>query len=150
MGLWGPQSDARYYCGHTFSPIFAGLPECRFSVPAPESHRSVAVLAPIKKRSSHSHIPSSRALSCSRLSGNNKSRHTNAYRLPAKDRPIPCGVASHSCNRLCNSKSKLSFTLDHCRQFRAVLEAAVFSLAYRRRCPAESRHPKFVKNVIQL
>lgn len=24
--------------------IFAGLPECRFSVPAPESHRSVASL----------------------------------------------------------------------------------------------------------
>ena len=46
-----------------------------------------------------------------------------------KDRPIPCGVASHSCNRLCNSKSKLSFTLDHCRQFKAVLEAAVFSLS---------------------
>lgn len=44
-----------------------------------------------------------------------------------KDRPIPCGVASHSCNRLLNSKSKLSFTLNHCRQFTAVLEAAVFS-----------------------
>jgi len=83
-GLWGPQSDARYPCGHTLSPFFAGLSECRFSIPAPESHRSVAVLAPIKKRSSHSHIPSSRSFSCNRLSGNKKSRHTNAYRLPAK------------------------------------------------------------------
>ena len=79
LGLWGPQSDARYCCGHrrrklhiirfragtkTHSfrcssspqkvlrlfgdpetPIFAGLPECRFSVPAPESHRSVVSLS---------------------------------------------------------------------------------------------------------
>ena len=72
FGFWVSKSDARYCCGHTFSPVFAGRPECRFSVPAPEFHRSVAVLAPIKKRLSHSHIPSSRSLSCNRLSGNKK------------------------------------------------------------------------------
>ena len=114
-GLWGPQSDARYPCGHTVSPIFAGLSECRFSVPAPESHRSVVSLSssqtlyrsfPCKhensltplfllspkslttfqgaRRSWQNHIPSSRLFSCNRLSGNKKSRHTNAYRLPAK------------------------------------------------------------------
>ena len=27
--------------------LFAGFSECRFSVPAPESHRSIAPLAPI-------------------------------------------------------------------------------------------------------
>ena len=62
--------------------------------------------------SSHSHIPSSRSFSCNRLSGNKKSRHTNAYRLPAKRIDLsPAVVASHSCNRLWNPKSKLSFTL---------------------------------------
>lgn len=91
FGFWVSKSDARYCCGHTFSPIFAGLPECRFSVPAPESHRSVAVLAPIKKRSSHSHIPSSRSLSCNRLSGNKKAGTQMRTNYPQKDRLIPCG-----------------------------------------------------------
>ena len=48
-GLWGPQSDARYSCGQhlMFLDYSAASPECRFSVPAPESHRSVVLLAPI-------------------------------------------------------------------------------------------------------
>ena len=48
-GLWGPQSDARYSCGQhlMFLDCFAVLPECRFSIPAPEFHRSVVLLAPI-------------------------------------------------------------------------------------------------------
>ena len=48
-GLWGPQSDARYSCGQRlmFLDCSAVLPECRFSVPASESHRSVVLLAPI-------------------------------------------------------------------------------------------------------
>ena len=111
---------------------FAGLSECRFSVPAPESHRSVVSLSssqtlyrsfPCKhknsltplfllypkslttfrgpRRSWQNHIPSSRSFSCNRLSGNKKSRHTNAYRLPAKRIDgSPAVVASHSCNRL--------------------------------------------------
>lgn len=37
-----------------------------------------------------------------------------------------------------------------CRQFRAVQKRRYFLLAYRRRCPAESRHPKSVKKDIQL
>ena len=84
FGFWVSKSDARYCCGHTFSPVFAGLPECRFSVPAPEFHRSVAVLAPIKKRSSHSHIPSSRSLSCNRLSGNKKAGTQMRTNYPQK------------------------------------------------------------------
>ena len=39
--------------------VVAALPERRFCVPAPESHRSVAVLV-----SSHSHIPFGRLFSC--------------------------------------------------------------------------------------
>ena len=94
---------------------FAGLSECRFSVPAPESHRSVVSLSlsqtlyrsfPCKhknsltplfllypkslttfrgpRRSWQNHIPSSRSFNFNQLSGNKKSRHTNAYRLPIK------------------------------------------------------------------
>ena len=37
--------DARYPYGHIFSSFFAGLPKCRFSVPAPESYRSVVSLS---------------------------------------------------------------------------------------------------------
>ena len=65
LSLWTSSSQAAYH-------FLAGLPECRFSVPAPESQRSVAVLAPIKERLSHSHIPFSRSFSCNRLSGNKK------------------------------------------------------------------------------
>ena len=82
------------------------------------------------KRSWQNHIPSSRSFSCNRLSGNKKSRHTNAYRLTAKRINLSLAVvASHSCNRLWNSKSKLSFTLICCRQSKAVSEAAAFSLS---------------------
>ena len=91
FGFWVSKSDARYPCGHTVSPIFAGLSECRFSLPAPESHRSVAVLAPIKGRSSHGHIPSSRSFRCNRLSGNKKAGTQMRTDFPQKDRPIPCG-----------------------------------------------------------
>ena len=44
----GSQSDARYCCGRRrclFRICFAGLSECRFSVPTPESHRSVVSLS---------------------------------------------------------------------------------------------------------
>ena len=37
-----------------------------------------------------------------------------------------------------------------CRQLKAIQKRRYFPLAYRWRCPAESRHPKSVKNVIQL
>ena len=49
FGLWGPQSDARHSCGQhlMFLDYSAASPECRFSVPTPESHRSVVLLAPI-------------------------------------------------------------------------------------------------------
>ena len=140
FGFWVSKSDARYCCGHTFSPVFAGLPECRFSVPAPEFHRSVAVLAPIKKRSSHSHIPSSRSLSCSRLSGNKKSRHTNAYQLPAKriDLSLAVWLHIHVTGFVIQSRNchlRLT-TADSSEQF---WKRRYFSLAYRRRCPALSR-----------
>lgn len=46
FGLWGSQSDARYSCGQhlMFIDYSAVFSELRFSVPAPESHRSVALL----------------------------------------------------------------------------------------------------------
>ena len=45
----GSQSDARYSCGQhlMFLDCSAVFSECLFSVPAPESHRSVVLLAPI-------------------------------------------------------------------------------------------------------
>ena len=138
----------------TFSLLtFAGLPECRFSVPAPESHRSVAVLVLIKKRSSHSHIPSSRLFSCNRLSGNEKSRHTNAYRLPAKRIDLSFlrwWLHIHVTGFEIQSRNCPLRFLD-CRQFKAVQKRRYFLLAYRWRCPAESRlsHSN-VKNAIQL
>ena len=57
-GLWGSQSDARYSCGQhlVFLDCFAAFSECRFSIPASESHRSVAKLI-----SSLSHIPFGRS-----------------------------------------------------------------------------------------
>ncbi len=76
---------------------FSGTPKLLFllpfypnAVPAPESHRSVAMLFP-KKKSSHSHISFSRSFTCNRLLGNKKSRYINAYRPIQKDRLIPCG-----------------------------------------------------------
>ena len=79
-----------------------------------------------------------------------KSRYTNAYR---PDKRIDLSLAvwvSHSCNRLWNSKSKLSFTLICCRQSKAIQKRRYFLLAYRWHCPALSRHPKSVKKDIQL
>ena len=82
------------------------------------------------KRSWQNHIPSSRSFSCNRLSGNKKSRHTNAYRLTAKRINLSLAVvASHSCNRLWNSKSKLSFTLFRLPTVQGSSEAAVLSLS---------------------
>ena len=45
-GLWGSQSDARYFCGQhlMFIDYSVASPECRFSIPAPEFHSSVALL----------------------------------------------------------------------------------------------------------
>ena len=57
------------------------LPECCFSMPAPESHRSVVLLIPHGGKSSQNHIPFGRSFSCNRLLGNKKSRHINAHRL---------------------------------------------------------------------
>ena len=66
--------------------------------------------------------------------------------FPQKDRLIPCGVASHLCNRLWNSKSKLSFTLYPLPTVQGSLEATAFSLACRRCCPAYCRSlNQFVK-----
>ena len=180
--MWGPQSDARYCCGHAFSPIFAGLSECRFSIPAPESHRSVVSLSssqtlyrsfPCKhensltplfllspkslttfqgpRRSWQNHIPSSRSFSCNRLSGNKKSRHTNAYRLPAKRIDLSLAVWLHihvTGFEIQSRNCHLRFS--NCRQLGAIQKRRYFLLAYRRRCPAESRHPKSVKKNIQL
>lgn len=57
--------------------------------------------ADTEKYAWQNHIPSSRSFSCNRLSGNKKSRHTNAYRLTAKRINLSLAVvASHSCNRL--------------------------------------------------
>ena len=106
------------------------LPECCFSMPAPESHRSVVLLIPHGGKSSQNHIPFGRSFSCNRLLGNKKSRHINAHRLGKRvDYPPLWRLVSHQCNRLWNSKSKLSFTLDLRRQFGADSEAAVFSLS---------------------
>ena len=63
----------------------------------------------------------------------------------------PAVVASHSCNRLWNSKSKLSFTLCLLPTVQDSLEAVAFSLAYRRHCPAYCRSlNQFVKIDIPL
>lgn len=136
-----------------FRGRFAGLSEYRFSIPAPESHRSVAVLAPIKGRSSHGHIPSSRSFGCNRLSGNKKSRHTNAYRLPAKRIDLSFlrwWLHIHVTGFEIQSRN-CPLHLSDRRQLKAIQKRRYFLLAYRRRCPAESRlsHSN-VKNAIQL
>ena len=91
---------------------------------------SVVLLIPHGGKSSQNHIPFGRSFSCNRLLGNKKSRHINAHRLGKRvDYPPLWRLVSHQCNRLWNSKSKLSFTLDLRRQFGADSEAAVFSLS---------------------
>ena len=103
------------------------------------------------KRSWQNHIPSSRSFRCNRLSGNKKAGTQMRTDFPQKDRLIPAVVASHSCNRLWNSKSKLSFTLCLLPTVQDSLEAAAFSLAYRRHCPAYCRSlNQFVKIDIPL
>ena len=130
---------------------FAGLSECHFSIPTPESHRSVAVLALIKGRSSHSHIPSSRLFSFNRPSGNKKAGTQMRTDFPQKDRLIPAvwlhihvtGFEIQSRN--CPLRFAFLPTVQDS------LEAAAFSLAYRRRCPAYCRSlNQFVKIDIQL
>ena len=104
------------------------------------------------KRSWQNHIPSSRSFSCNRLSGNKKSRHTNAYRLPAKRIDLSLlrwRLHIHVTGFEIQSRN-CPLRLSDCRQFRAIQNRRYFPLAYRRRCPAESRHPKSVKNVIQF
>ena len=90
FGFWVSKSDARYCCGHTFSPIFAGLPECRFSVPAPESHRSVAVLALSKRgrRTVISHPAGHLVVAGFRAT--KKPAHKCVPTSHKKDRLIPC------------------------------------------------------------
>lgn len=103
------------------------------------------------KRSWQNHIPSSRSFSCNRLSGNKKSRHTNAYRLPAKRIDLSLAVWLHihvTGFEIQSRNCHLRFS--NCRQLGAIQKRRYFLLAYRRRCPAESRHPKSVKKNIQL
>ena len=121
---------------------------------------------PSKGRSSHGHIPSSRSFSCNRLSGNKKSRHTNAYRLTAKRINLSLAVVAsrkridlsllrwwlhiHVTGFEIQSRN-CPLRLSDCRQFKAIQKRRYFPLAYRWRCPAESRlsHSN-VKNDIQL
>lgn len=76
--------------------LSAGLSECRFSVPAPISG-GVVSLTLRKKRLPQNHIPSIRSFSCNRRLGNEKSRHTNVYRLTDKriDYPQWCWIHIH-------------------------------------------------------
>ena len=60
-----------------------------------------------------------------------KSRHTNIYRLSKRAYFSLCGLVSYSCNRLWNSKSKPSFTLICCWQFKAIQKRRCFRLAHR-------------------
>lgn len=70
------------------------LPVCLNAVPTPVSGGVVLLI------SSQNHIPFSRSFSCNRHFGQQKSRHTNVYRL-IKRLEFPLGVlVSHSCNRL--------------------------------------------------
>ena len=78
-------------------------------------------------------IPFGRSCNFQDAVGKTKSRLHKCVPTRPKGRTPPWwSLVSHLCNRLWNSKSKLSFTLDHCRQLRAISEAAVFSLAYTR------------------
>ena len=79
------------------------LPEHRFCIPAPDSHRSVALLV-----SSQNHIPFRRSFSCNRLIlGNKKAGTFDVPTYPQKGRIIPLILVCKfiKCNRLCNSKS---------------------------------------------
>ena len=89
-GLWGPQSDARYSCGQhlMFLDCFAAFSECRFSIPAPESHRSVAKLI-----SSLSHIPFGRSFS-----------FQFAPQLVGSEKGLKLTPSANFLNYVCNDK----------------------------------------------
>jgi len=131
LGLWGSQSDARYCYGHAFSPNLRRSVWMSFFLSLPRTLTAALFRSLCShKRSWQNHIPSSRSFSCNRLSGNKKSRHTNAYRLPAKRIDLSLAVVdSHSCNRLWNSKSKLSFTLIWLPTVQGNSKAAILSLS---------------------
>lgn len=124
----------------------AGLSECRFSVPAPISG-GVVSLTLRKKRLSQNHIPSSRSFSCNRHLGSKKAG-TSMCADQYKRIDLSLAVlVSQWCNRLWDSKSKLSVTLVCCRQFKAVFEAAVFPFRIPQACTVQRRTPKFCEDM---
>lgn len=114
--------------------FFAGLSECRFSIPAPESHRSVVSL------SLQNHIPSSRSFSCNRLSATKKPAHKC---VPTSRKRIDLSLLRwwlhiHVTGFEIQSRN-CHLRLSDCRQFKAIQKRRYFPLAYRRRCPAYCR-----------
>ena len=80
------------------------------------------------------HIPFSRSFSCQPTLGNKKAGTSRWYVPTENSQTSPLfrrRVITSKCNRLCNSKSKLSFTLVCCRQFIAIQKRRCFRLAYR-------------------
>ena len=86
------------------------------------------------KRSWQNHILFSRSFSCNRLLGNKKAGTSRWYVPTENSQTSPLfrrRVITSKCNRLCNSKSKLPFTLVCCRQFIAIQRRRCFRLAHR-------------------
>ena len=110
---------------------FAGLPECRFCIPAPDSHRSVVSLT-LRKRGHRKIISHSAGHSVvTGVRATKKAGTQMCTDLTVKGQTYPFVVlVSHSCNRLWNSKSKLSFTLSARRQFKADVESDGISFSH--------------------
>ena len=70
--------------------------------------------------------------------------------FPQKDRLIPAVWLHIHVTGFEIQSRNCPLRLSDCRQLGAIQKRRYFLLAYRRRCPAESRHPKSVKNDIQL
>lgn len=92
------------------------------------------------RRSWQNHISSRRSFSFSRLSGNKKSRHINAYRLGKRANLPLCEVWFHINVTGFEIQSRnCLLRLSSADSFRRVWKRRYFLLAYRWRCPAFSR-----------
>ena len=132
------------FCGR-----FAGLSECRFSVPAPESHRSVVSLS--SSQTLYRSFPCKHENSLTPLFLLSPKSLTTFWGPDGLGKIIS-HPAGHSVITGFEIQSRnCPLHLSDRRQFRAVQKRRYFLLAYRWRCPAESRlsHSN-VKNDIQL